>query len=63
MRKIKRVTQCVFAFCDYDTLELRSLAHVLIELFGHSAMAEALREGKDLQSWLRRSLTWLMSKF
>lgn len=37
-----------FVFCDYDTLELRSLAQVNLDLFGESAMAEALREGKDL---------------
>jgi len=37
-----------FVFCDYDTLEMRSLAQVCIDLFGYSSMADALREGKDL---------------
>jgi hypothetical protein len=37
-----------FVFCDYDTLELRSLAQVCLDLFGYSDMAVALREGKDL---------------
>lgn len=37
-----------FLFCDYDTGELRALAQVLLDLFGWSKMAEALKEGKDL---------------
>lgn len=41
-----------FVFCDYDTLELRSLAQVCLDLFGYSKMAEALRDGKDLHLWL-----------
>jgi len=38
----------VYVFCDYDTLELRSLAQVNILLGHKSAMAQALWEGKDL---------------
>ena len=37
-----------FINCDYSTIELRALAQVCLDLFGHSKMAEALREGKDL---------------
>jgi DNA polymerase-1 len=37
-----------FVFVDYDTLELRALAQVCLDLFGHSEMAEALRRGEDL---------------
>lgn len=32
----------LYGFCDYDTLEMRSLAQVCLWLFGFSAMAEAL---------------------
>lgn len=38
----------VFAFSDYDTLELRSLAQVCLDVLGRSEMAEALRRGEDL---------------
>lgn len=38
----------VYINCDYSTIELRALAQVCLDLFGHSAMAEALRAGKDL---------------
>jgi DNA polymerase-1 len=38
----------VYVFCDYGTLEMRTLAQVCLDLFGFSAMADALREGKDL---------------
>lgn len=37
-----------FVSVDYDTLELRSLAEVLYRLFGHSAMRDAIIEGRDL---------------
>lgn len=37
-----------FVFCDYDTLELRALAQVCLDILGHSQMAEALRRGEDL---------------
>jgi DNA polymerase-1 len=38
----------VFASVDYDTLELRALAQVCLELFGASRMADELRAGRDL---------------
>lgn len=38
----------VFCFVDYDTLEMRSLAQVCLDLFGYSKLAEALRRGDDL---------------
>lgn len=38
----------VYAFSDYDTLELRSLAQVCLDMIGRSEMAEALRRGEDL---------------
>lgn len=38
----------VFAFSDYDTLELRSLAQCCLDMLGRSDMAEALRRGEDL---------------
>jgi DNA polymerase I-like protein with 3'-5' exonuclease and polymerase domains len=33
---------------DYSTVELVALAQVCLDLFGHSAMADAINEGKDL---------------
>lgn len=38
----------VYVFCDYDTLELRALAQVCLDVLGESSMAEALRRGEDL---------------
>lgn len=38
----------VYAFSDYDTLELRALAQVCLDVLGQSQMAEALRRGEDL---------------
>lgn len=38
----------VLAACDYSIFELRALAELHVQLFGHSKMAEALRAGKDL---------------
>lgn len=38
----------VFAFCDYDSLEMRTLAQTCIDLFGYSFIANAIFEGKDL---------------
>jgi DNA polymerase-1 len=38
----------VYAFSDYDTLELRALSQVCLDMFGWSRMAEALRRGEDL---------------
>ncbi len=40
-------TGWVYIFCDYSTLEMRTLAQVCIWLFGYSALADALRDGKD----------------
>lgn len=38
----------IFAGCDYDTAELRSLAQVLLDAYGQSAMAESLLAGRQL---------------
>jgi hypothetical protein len=38
----------VFVFCDYDTLEMRSLAQVCLDLFGHSEIAKAIQADQDL---------------
>jgi hypothetical protein len=38
----------VFVFCDYDTLEMRTLAQVCLELFDYSHIAEAIRVEQDL---------------
>jgi len=38
----------LYIFCDYATLEMRTLAQVCLDLFGWSFMADALRAGKDL---------------
>lgn len=39
---------CVFVGVDYDTLEMRALAQVLLDWFGQSAMADAINAGRDL---------------
>ncbi len=36
-----------FAFCDFDTLEMLTLAQTCIELFGYSHIAEAAKAGED----------------
>lgn len=46
----------LFVACDYDTLELRTLAQECIELVGHSAMADALKRGEDLHLALAAEL-------
>jgi len=38
----------VHVFCDFDTLEMRTLAQVCLDLFGYSFLAESLRAGRDL---------------
>lgn len=38
----------VYAFSDYDTIELKSLAQVCLDVLGWSDMAEALKRGEDL---------------
>jgi DNA polymerase-1 len=37
----------VYVFCDYSTLEMRTLAQVCLDLFGYSALSDALHAGKD----------------
>ncbi len=36
-----------YAACDYDTLEMLTLAQVCLDLFGYSYIAEAARAGQD----------------
>ncbi len=38
----------VFAFSDYDTLEMRAFGQVCHEFFGYSYVIEAIKEGRDL---------------
>jgi DNA polymerase-1 len=38
----------VFVFCDYDTLEMRTLAQVFYDLFGYSPLRDALIAGRDI---------------
>ena len=38
---------CVFAICDYDLAELRSLAQVCLDVVGYSKLADALNSGFD----------------
>jgi len=38
----------IYAFADYSTLEMRTLAQLCIVLFKYSFLAEAIRAGKDL---------------
>ena len=42
---------CYLLQVDYSVLELRTLAQVCINRFGHSRMAELFREGKDLHRY------------
>lgn len=42
----------VFASIDYSSVEMVTLAQVCLHFFGHSKMAEAIREGKDLHVML-----------
>lgn len=37
----------VFVFCDYDTLEMLTLAQVCLDLFGYSEIANAAKQGVD----------------
>jgi DNA polymerase-1 len=46
----------VYVAADYETAELRSLAEVLLELFGESALADVLIEGKDPHKMTAASL-------
>lgn len=54
-RRVGGIRECIvprpgnyLTTVDYSTLELRALAQVNLELFGHSEMALALRAGLDL---------------
>lgn len=49
----------VFVSCDYDTLELRCLAQVLLWRFGNSAMASAIKSGRDLHLMVAAQLSGL----
>lgn len=49
----------LYAFADYDTLELRTLAQECLELVGWSNMAEALKAGRDLHLELAASILGL----
>ena len=42
----------IFVGCDYNIAELRSLAQVLINMFGRSKMADIILEGKDVHSFM-----------
>lgn len=42
----------VFVGCDYNIAELRSLSQVLLNLFGHSKMAEVILSGKDIHAFV-----------
>ena len=46
----------IFASADYSTLELCTLAQVCLDLFGQSAMAEALHAGRDLHLQMAASI-------
>lgn len=47
----------VFVGCDYDTLELRCLAQILLWRFGTSVMADAIKSGRDLHLMVAAQLT------
>lgn len=47
----------VFVGCDYDTLELRCLAQILLWRFGKSEMADAIKSGRDLHLMVAAQLT------
>lgn len=38
----------LFGFCDYDTLEMRTLAQTCVDWFGFSDIADAIAAGEDL---------------
>jgi hypothetical protein len=46
----------VYLGADYSTIELRALAQVCLHMFGKSAMADALLDGKDLHVLLATDL-------
>ena len=49
----------LYASADYDQIELAGLAQVCLWLFGESAMARAINEGKDLHLLLTATLLGL----
>lgn len=46
--ELGRTYSWTFAFADFDTLEMRTLAQTCIELFGYSHIADAIRADQDL---------------
>ncbi len=62
-RRVGGVRECFiprpgyyFVSVDYDTLELRALAQCNLNLFGQSKMAEVIRTGKDLHSYMAANM-------
>lgn len=49
----------VFAFCDYDTLEMLTLAQTCIDLFGYSEIAKAAHRGEDFHLSLAADMLYL----
>jgi DNA polymerase-1 len=47
----------VFVSCDYDTLELRCLAQILLWRFGSSCLADAIRGGCDVHLMVAAQLS------
>lgn len=47
MKKVRRKIQMCFVSVDFDGLELRTLAEVMIFFFGKSVLADILNSGKD----------------
>jgi DNA polymerase-1 len=43
---------CVLVACDYSAAELHTLAQVCFDLFGKSALGDALNEGIDVHLWV-----------
>jgi DNA polymerase-1 len=64
-----RVRECViprpgnvFAFCDYDTLEMLTLAQVCLDLFGYSEIANAALAGIDFHTALAADMMGISYK-
>jgi len=49
----------VYVSCDYDTIELRTLAQCCLDILGESSMADAIRRGEDIHSSLGADLMLL----
>jgi DNA polymerase I len=47
----------VFVSVDYSSLELVTLAKITLDIFGHSAMADAINAGRDLHLQLAANLS------